>query len=221
MGPGLVKLEKIEGEEIVKPITMLPNIIELSYYSNGMLQHYALRSVIALAIENTTDSKNGYVTQEKIVEYSLELCDILQYEFLFCKPCQNLELTIIDAIDNFMFKELLISQNNEGMKLSRRFLEDTYEEEQTYQSVEYKINEKHLDELKFLRDILKPWLEAYSVSACNLEKLVDGEMLEQDFVKEVLEDMKEQLRLGNISYGEFSICPPFCCLFFIISSTLF
>ena len=39
---------------IVKPVTILPNIIELAYYSNCVLPAYAMEAVIGQLISNET-----------------------------------------------------------------------------------------------------------------------------------------------------------------------
>lgn len=59
LGPGLVKQQRqevthtVEGQPIrteviiaIRPVSILPNVIELSYYSNSMLMHYVLDSVV-------------------------------------------------------------------------------------------------------------------------------------------------------------------------------
>lgn len=50
LGHHLVKCEKkiVNGQEklIVKPVTLLPNVIELSYYSNGLLSHFAVEAAL-------------------------------------------------------------------------------------------------------------------------------------------------------------------------------
>lgn len=38
------------------------------------------------------------VFQDVVVEKALAVCDILKYEFIFCKPCQDLEHVIIDTL---------------------------------------------------------------------------------------------------------------------------
>lgn len=48
LGEGLVKREKQNGKLIVKPVTSLPNVIELSYYSNGLLSHFAIEAALGL-----------------------------------------------------------------------------------------------------------------------------------------------------------------------------
>lgn len=51
LGPGLVRLERVirDGDEpvmMVRPFTAVPNVIELSYYSNVLLPHFVLDSVV-------------------------------------------------------------------------------------------------------------------------------------------------------------------------------
>lgn len=53
---------------------------------------------------------NIIVSQDLLVEKSLKLCDIFKYEFIFCKPCQDLERVIIDTVINLSHKEIIILQ---------------------------------------------------------------------------------------------------------------
>lgn len=43
---------------------------------------------------------NIIIFQDNLVERAFEVCDILKYEFIFCKPCQELEHVIVDVIRN-------------------------------------------------------------------------------------------------------------------------
>lgn len=38
------------------------------------------------------------IYQDNLVERAIEVCDILKYEFIFCRPCQELEHVIVDVI---------------------------------------------------------------------------------------------------------------------------
>lgn len=108
LGPLLVHKEKIEMKEFIKPHIELPHSIELSYYSNTLVPHFALDSVIALAI-NSLDTSSGYLDADYLMETISELCSILQYEFIFCKPCQTLDNTIQCYLDDLIYrKELFI-----------------------------------------------------------------------------------------------------------------
>lgn len=46
LGPGLVTIEKRGVQTFIKPVTMIPNVIELYYYANTVVPYYALESVI-------------------------------------------------------------------------------------------------------------------------------------------------------------------------------
>lgn len=130
MGPGLVKQqrqeikESCEGQPLkskvviaIQPVYFLPNVIELSYYSNTLLTHYILDSVVVTALyamlkpklnelgnlESKKDEPGNNeleIFQSELVSSALQVCDILKYEFIFCKPCQNLESVIISTIEN-------------------------------------------------------------------------------------------------------------------------
>lgn len=114
MGPALIRKERVNNEDIIKPIAILPNVIELTYYSNTVTTFYALESIIAIALDSL-DTSSGYIAQRDLVESTLDLCNILQYEFIFCKPCQNLEAIVLDCIDNLVFRREIfhiVSMNN-------------------------------------------------------------------------------------------------------------
>lgn len=108
LGPALVRREKRNNEDIIKPVSILPNVIELTYYSNTVITYYALESIVAIAL-SSLPKKAGCVTQRDLIDASLDLCNILQYEFILRKPCQSLEVTIVDCIGNLILrKDLLI-----------------------------------------------------------------------------------------------------------------
>lgn len=125
LGPGLVKQQRqeitdaVDGYPIksqlvtaIRPVAILPNVIELSYYSNTMLLHYVMDSVVVTALyaalktqindPQAIAANDITVTQTVLVENALAVCDILKYEFIFCKPCQDLEQIVISTIENLM-----------------------------------------------------------------------------------------------------------------------
>lgn len=53
---------------------------------------------------------NITVSQDVLIEKSLKLCNILKYEFIFCKPCQELERIIIETIMNLSHTDLITLQ---------------------------------------------------------------------------------------------------------------
>lgn len=49
LGPSLIRVEYHSGSKFLRPVTGLPNVIELSYYSNCLLPIYAMEAVIGLS----------------------------------------------------------------------------------------------------------------------------------------------------------------------------
>nr|CAD7459285.1 unnamed protein product [Timema tahoe] len=135
LGPGLIKRERHSEGAMITPVTMLPNVIELSYYSNALLSQYVIDAVLVTSIysiffeglNGSLPSTNETVSigQDKLVEYSLELFDILQFEFIFSKPCQYLDSLVMEAIENLKVKEILLEPEentlNDEEQWSKRF----------------------------------------------------------------------------------------------------
>ena len=88
LGPNLIEVTVAENnEQFLRPVLCLESLIELSYYGNIVVHSYALQSILANVILN---SKSDNLNENEIIDDCLELCDVLQYEFVFCKPCQDL-----------------------------------------------------------------------------------------------------------------------------------
>ena len=68
LGPSLVKREKrlkssesTEYVEVVTPLTVLPNVIELSYYSNALLPHFMVEGVVGMYFSKKQEKKIIYI----------------------------------------------------------------------------------------------------------------------------------------------------------------
>ncbi|KAL3268704.1 hypothetical protein HHI36_007806 [Cryptolaemus montrouzieri] len=207
LGPALVRKERMNKQEIIKPQIDLPNSIELSYYSNTLVPHYAIDSIIALAI-NSIDDKSGIIDADHLMEAANELCDILQYEFIFCKPCQSIEQTIRYYLDDLIFrKQIFITENettleSKSRKLALQFEDD--EEEAVYIPLKYQLNNdsKVREYLEFYRVIVLPLLECYAVSAQTIARLVGKTMLETELIKETLDNLRMQLINKSVLHSE-------------------
>lgn len=46
----MITVERRATQLFFKPVTMIPNVIELSYYSNSLVPHFALESIIITAL---------------------------------------------------------------------------------------------------------------------------------------------------------------------------
>lgn len=206
LGPNLVQKQIKDGEIIIKPVAMLPQIIELTYYSNTVVTHFALESIVAIAIESVV-TKTGTVFYSEFIESALELCNLLQYEFIFCKPCQNLEQEIGSCLDDLVVRHRIFQQidqdGDERVAMSNRIARELEDEEDEAIEKPYvlnKENETSGEYLKYLRGLLMPLVETYSMAALVLKNVVGKTVLENEIVENVLKDIRAQLEEGNLKY---------------------
>lgn len=75
LGPGMIVREKRSMQVFIKPITSTPNVIELSYYSNSLLPHFALESIVITAMDKTL-KENEDRNQNKSIEVMWNLKDL-------------------------------------------------------------------------------------------------------------------------------------------------
>lgn len=225
LGTNLVKKEKqvLNGQEktLVKPITSLPNVIELAYYSNGLLSHFAIESALATAIvsliEYDPTSPTAEVvekkkfTHEQILERTKEVCDVLQLEFIFAKACQNLDSLISEAIQVMIEKEILSTEQEmytEEQEWGNRYaktMEDSDEEFEENPGPPYEVNVNNKESMKTLMGrecLVRPLIDTYIVTAMSLRFLVDQEVTERDLMKKILSEVQLQLDQGFINHAE-------------------
>lgn len=207
LGPGIVRREKTNNEIRIKPETILPNVIELNYYSNTLVTHYALDSIIAIAICYLTKSNNE-VKFSELLEEVLELCKLLQYEFILCKPCQQLEHVVTSCIDDLTVRHKIFLENNENEQVlkSRRIAKQFDDDDDLVEAAEkpYILNTQteSLEYLKFLRGLVQPLIETYAITAFVLEKLVGRSLIENELVEDVIKELQLQLGQNTINYGK-------------------
>jgi glycerol-3-phosphate O-acyltransferase 1/2 len=79
----------------IRPRNELPSAIELSFYSNILLPHIALDSLVCICASLQGPKKN----LTELIEVCLEYCDMLKYEFVFTKPCICLTSLIKKSIE--------------------------------------------------------------------------------------------------------------------------
>ncbi|KAK0165007.1 hypothetical protein PV328_003565 [Microctonus aethiopoides] len=236
LGPGLVTqqrqevIQNIQGQVkkdiiiAIHPVSMLPNVIELSYYSNSMTVHYVMDSVVISALyaalktqlndPQSVAQNDITVLQSVLIDKALKLCDILKQEFIFCKPCEDLEQVIIMTIQNLSYTGIITLCEESYLQeelWSRRYAktfdnssDEEYTAENSRRKIQYKLN---LDaeasaRMEFLHNILRPLIDTYTFSAFTLTKLVDRSLLERDLVQEILSEIKTNIDSGIASYGE-------------------
>ncbi|XP_012153367.1 glycerol-3-phosphate acyltransferase mino isoform X2 [Megachile rotundata] len=237
LGPGLVKqqrqeiTEAISGQTVksnvviaIRPVSILPNVIELSYYSNTMLICYIMDSVVVTALYAELQSQindpvtiaqnNITVSRNCLIQSSLKLCDILKYEFIFCKPCQELESVIMETIQNLSHTDIITLQEECCLPeelWSKRYAHtfDDSSDEEYYnanrtKSIEYKLSllPEHAERMEFLHMLLRPLVDTYTFSAFTLRNLVGRSLSEGDLIHEILSELKTNLDRGIVNYGE-------------------
>ncbi|KAJ8684307.1 hypothetical protein QAD02_020099 [Eretmocerus hayati] len=241
LGPGLVKQQRQEITDVndgqlmksrmvtaIRPVSILPNVIELSYYSNTMLSFYVLDSIVVTAFNavllsnmkadpKAAENNNVLVSQESLVEKARMLCEVLKYEFIFCKPCQDLDQAIVATIERLVTTGIIqkieaafLEEEIWSKKYSKHF-DDSSDEEFTSESkpekIEYKLSlePRHSKRMEFLHTLLRPLIDTYVYSAFCLRKLVDRSLSERDLIKEICNEIQTNLDQGIAFYGE-SLC---------------
>lgn len=134
LGPGLVTKQQRGNQLFIQPITMVPNVIELAYYSNSLIPHFAMDSIMIICatlllreseqrcqeLKQSTD--NVSIGRQKLFRTCLEFCDMLMYEFILSKPCQNLESLLQDCFDKLCIRELLTQPEVRHIFIGRTIL---------------------------------------------------------------------------------------------------
>ncbi|XP_069690176.1 glycerol-3-phosphate acyltransferase 1, mitochondrial isoform X3 [Periplaneta americana] len=235
LGPGLVRRERIlkdnaEPFVMVRPFTMAPNVIELSYYSNALLSHFVLDGVVVTSLFSLLSADTSQpvmsgcyrvlnFTEGQIVQCALELCEVLQFEFIFTKPCKQLETAIEEAISQLRYKEIIMvhepvysEEQQWSMRYARNFDDedsDSGEDSRSSRTLMLDTREEALENLEFYRCLLQPLIDVYAVSALGLQRLVGRQLTERDYMQELLAEMKTQLKMGFAQYEESVSVDPF------------
>lgn len=212
--------------DLIVPNTSLPDVLELSYYANAVLSVFVMESVVANAITSligeklitASNSPNKVipVSRSKVIHKAEELCDLLQFEFTFTRPCENLLTSISEALDSLISAEVVVKSKDlqscsADSQWARRIARSTFwdgEEgegpTQAQSDVELEIlaSEEGLEKLMFFQRILGPFVEGYWLSSCNLVRLLDNDMPESEFATITNSYAKERVTKGLATYAE-------------------
>ncbi|XP_035735110.1 glycerol-3-phosphate acyltransferase 1, mitochondrial-like isoform X2 [Vespa mandarinia] len=232
LGPELVKqqqeeiTEAVDGQLIksnvivIRPVSILPNLIELSYYSNSMISYYIMDSVAVTALyaelksekkDLMTLSKEDVISihEDDFLKKILKLCDILRYEFIFCKPCDTLNNVATNIIRNFSSIFVSDEIHTSDQLWTRNYLGSTHffsHDDYSGRSIyKLKVNPASINIMEFLHSMLRPLIDTYTLSAYTLRKLVRRSLSEKVLLHEVLNEIKTNLDNGIINYAE-SLC---------------
>uniref|UniRef100_A0A0A9Z0H8 Glycerol-3-phosphate acyltransferase 1, mitochondrial n=2 Tax=Lygus hesperus TaxID=30085 RepID=A0A0A9Z0H8_LYGHE len=210
LGPGLVQKEKTaQGDVFVKPVTILPNVIELSYYANAVLPHFALESVVGLTL--VTFTKNSiddtpYVSADKLIDACLELCEILQYEFIFTKTCQNISDALYDTIDYFAALDILVRlempHSNSTKGADQYDVMGDYEDDETYVPPQRYGVSKKSPKLILFSNMMQSIVDSYAITVSHMKTLGEEPIEENTLVKNILATTNSMINEGVITKGE-------------------
>lgn len=165
------------GETFIVPILSVPNVVETFYYSSTFVPHIALDAAICIAMAGTINENCPYLTLNDIIDVTMIYCDILRYEFIFCKPCQDMHEQVEHVVKCLCELDVIVTVNDE-----------------------YALN---IEKSKTLLSTLAPLNVTYLLTIECLRTLQEKtQMLESDFIKLCLNSLGEQFNDGKITYGE-------------------
>ncbi|GBP06247.1 Glycerol-3-phosphate acyltransferase 1, mitochondrial [Eumeta japonica] len=184
--------------------------LELSYYANTIVTHYAAPAIVVTALESIIrepDADTETVSHTELMERSLQLSEILSEEFILCAPCQRIEDLIIETIDSLVLDEVLSRVENSGgleeEKWSQRYArmldEEMDDSEDNVCRTKYRVC-KHPEALANRRRLLltvRPLLEAY---AATCRALAPAPL--KAALKRTLDVMVDDYTHNNMLYGE-------------------
>ncbi|XP_070540465.1 glycerol-3-phosphate acyltransferase 1, mitochondrial-like isoform X2 [Ptychodera flava] len=218
-----VDVPHCQGNDILVPNTSLPDVLELSYYANAVTSVFLMEAVVATAIGAACDEnltvKQGHdecitVSRDKVVDRALELCDLLQCEFTFIPPCENLSTAVLDGLERLTTAEIIMPEETKHYTTSQekswadRLANNTSWEEdedvpmQPDQQLKINLSSEHLEKLTFFQSILAPLVESYWFCACNLTRLIKKDIHETEFTQVLGSYAKERVYRGLTNYAE-------------------
>ncbi|RWS31350.1 Glycerol-3-phosphate acyltransferase 1-like protein [Leptotrombidium deliense] len=202
----------------LQPTIKLPHVLELQYYSNACTSVFLLDSVVVnamfalleteLDVLTGSEYSNQIVTKEPLLSKALELCDILQREFIFTPPCTTLSDAICATIESFITDGLIVeAEERKPIRRNRQYDFDDDDDDgyfNNYRDDEYKVvlTTDVIETLQFYRSILGSFVESYWIAACSLINLVNKQKEESVFFKEILDIAKERSNQGLLCYEE-------------------
>lgn len=178
LGDDMVEIkEELSGDTFIAPNLAVPNVVETFYYSSTFVPHIALDAAIVTAMAATINENCPYLTLNDIVDVAMLYCDILRYEFIFCKPCQEMCDQVENAVKSLCDLGMIVKVNDEyalNMKLSETLLSAMAPINVTY----------------------------WSTTECLKILYEKQQMLESEFIKLCLNHLSEMFNEGTITYGE-------------------
>ncbi|KAK4326659.1 hypothetical protein Pmani_002818 [Petrolisthes manimaculis] len=221
LGAGLVRLEQsttqtsttndTEQDFFIRPVTLLPNIIELNYYASALAPLFAADAIIVTCLLSSIDCDlwsykdclpDCLVDREKLIQRGLRLAQLLQHEFLLVPACASLLTKLGQVVDNLIDMGLL----QDAGKVDSRWSEDSDEDDISF-SQQYKLapTSSTLEVIGAWRNMLAPMLDTYYHAACCLTSLVGKQLPDKEYIQSIQTHVSSLLEKGTLRYGE-SIC---------------
>lgn len=173
----LEKSKNSKNEIFITPKLTIPNVVETFYYSTTLVPHIALDAAIVTAIGSSVNESCPFITLSDVIDVTTLYCDVLRYEFIFSKPCQDFGELIENGVKKLVELGIVVCVNEE-----------------------FALN---LSKAKTLQSTLAAFNVTYfSVAECLRILQEKIQILEGDFVKLCLTHMMEKFEEGEISYGE-------------------
>ncbi|EGT47222.1 hypothetical protein CAEBREN_10958 [Caenorhabditis brenneri] len=167
-------------EDYVAPRETHSSFIQLAYNKNSVICRFSIKSVIAMTIVSRLPGAT--LSFDQIVEDTLSLCDWLQFEFLFCRPCDSLRELVHNVLST---KEW--SHPIHGF-LSSEMEEDGFLDAGDFQTIgTLRVrNAKSRETLLFFANLVRPFIQSlYLVSTfvtserCSAVPISDNELIRQ------------------------------------------
>lgn len=165
------------GELFIKPNLNVQSVIELAYYANTFVPYFALDAVVVTSA--ATVNEGATMAINDLFDTAMLYCDILRYEFIFYKPCQDFVEQIEKSITRLCRLGIISrTDDEEGILLS-------------------------FNPSTTLLSALAPFSLTYiSVVECLKTLIEASPITESNFVKICLAYIHDKVERNDITYGE-------------------
>ncbi|CAN7983004.1 unnamed protein product [Ixodes hexagonus] len=208
-----------------RPVLRLPRVLELQYYANAVVDVFVHESIVATALFSLVGDElplmlgSGdmvMVSRKDLADKCQDLVNILQHEFILVLPCSNAVCAVGDAIDSLVHANILAVCQTSGQAAPNHHRKWTNCVEWDQEDDEYSgdlltdrderlrvvLDEKNISMLEFLQCVLAGYVESYWVVACSLSKLVNTQMEENIFFRQIQKMAQDKLHQGLLYYEE-------------------
>ncbi|XP_069362951.1 glycerol-3-phosphate acyltransferase 1, mitochondrial isoform X2 [Maniola hyperantus] len=214
LGNSLVRVEGSGANRTVRAHASVPAALELSYYANALVAHYAAPAIVATALESIVFKQNSdenTVRHSELMEAALQLSEILSQEFILCAPCTRIEERLQEALEELIAQDILsdtkppdaLEEQRWSRRFAKNFDEDDDEEDEfrpdPTRLIKYKISKspEALAERRRLVQTIRPLLEGYAAT-CRCVR----DATQKEVVGAALDSLLESFAQNRMLYGE-------------------